>query len=180
MDNSAFRLSAWRANARRPTSRSTASLLGKIAEKCGLADFQGMHDVIDTGIFVAALAKKMQRGFDDLLAEARFLTFAKPRDWPVPGGGVAAPFFFLASLRWFLEELVGRLLAVFPRRKIRFLLLLRRVWRDHDSDSRTNIIVTKAKLQGLATIGSDAFSQSELLEARPMQPDHSVYGRPII
>jgi len=54
---------------------------------------------------------------------------------------------------------------------------MRRPWRDKDLDSRTNIIVTKAKLQDLAIMGSDAFSQSESIEARPVQPDHSIDGR---
>ena len=54
---------------------------------------------------------------------------------------------------------------------------MRRPWRDKDLDSRTNIIVTKAKLQDLAIMGGDAFSQSESIEARPVQPDHSIYGR---
>jgi hypothetical protein len=54
---------------------------------------------------------------------------------------------------------------------------MRRPWRGPDFDSRTNIIVTKAKLQGLAIVGSEAFSQSESIEARPVQPDDSIYGR---
>jgi len=58
-------------------------------------------------------------------------------------------------------------------------VLERRAWRDQNSDSRTNIIVTKAKLQGLAIMGSDVFFQSESIEARPVQPDHSIYGRPL-
>jgi hypothetical protein len=36
--------------------------------------------------------------------------------------------------------------------------MMRRPWRGKDLDSRTNIIVTKAKLQGLAIMDSDAFS----------------------
>jgi len=28
-------------------------------------------------------------------------------------------------------------------------------------------------------MGSDVFFQSESIEARPVQPDHSIYGRPL-
>ena len=50
---------------------------GEIAEESGLADFERLHDVVNARLFVAALAKKMQSRFDDLLAEARFLAFAQ-------------------------------------------------------------------------------------------------------
>jgi hypothetical protein len=39
--------------------------------------------------------------------------------------------------------------------------MMRRPWRGKDLDSHTNIIVTKAELQGLVIMGSDSFSQSE-------------------
>ena len=42
--------------------------------------------------------------------------------------------------------------------------MMRRPWRDKDLDSRTNIIVTKARLQGFVIMGGDAFSQSEATE----------------
>src|SRR5580704_12149934 len=52
-------------------------LARKIAEKCGLADFEGVNDVVYAGLLVTALAEKMEGGFNDLLAQALLLAFAK-------------------------------------------------------------------------------------------------------
>jgi hypothetical protein len=50
-----------------------------------------VYDIVDARVFVAALAKKMQSRFDDLLAKPRFLAFAKPRRGLLPGGRAVAP-----------------------------------------------------------------------------------------
>src|ERR1700679_1913250 len=50
---------------------------GKIAKKCGLADFEGLDDVIDTCGFVSVLAKQADGSIDDLLAQARFFALAE-------------------------------------------------------------------------------------------------------
>jgi hypothetical protein len=65
---------------------------GEIAEKRGLANFQSLNNVVDACVLVAALAKKMQSRFHDLLAKARFLAFAKAGHWPLAGRLIAAPF----------------------------------------------------------------------------------------
>jgi hypothetical protein len=64
---------------------------GEVAEKRRLADFQSVYNIVDARVFVAALAKKMQSRFDDLLAKPRFLAFAKPRRGFLPGGWAVAP-----------------------------------------------------------------------------------------
>jgi hypothetical protein len=64
---------------------------GEVAEKCRLAYFQSVHNIVDARVFVAALSKKMQSRFDDLLAKPRFLAFAQARRGLLPGGGAAAP-----------------------------------------------------------------------------------------
>src|SRR6202140_3932037 len=66
---------------------------GKITAECRLADFQGMNNVVDACVFIAALTKKMQCRFDDLLTKARFLTFAKTGYWFLSRGWMLAPFF---------------------------------------------------------------------------------------
>ena len=63
---------------------------GEITEESGLADFQSLHDVVNARFFIAALAKKMQGRFDDLLAQARFLAFAQAADWFFARARVAA------------------------------------------------------------------------------------------
>jgi hypothetical protein len=63
---------------------------GEIAEECGLADFQGLHNVVNACFFITALAKKMQGRFDDLLPEAGFLAFAKAADRFFSGSRAAA------------------------------------------------------------------------------------------
>jgi hypothetical protein len=52
-----------------------------------------MDNVVDSRVFIAAPAEKMQRRFHDLLTKARFLSLAKPGDWFLPNGRTAAPFF---------------------------------------------------------------------------------------
>src|SRR5580700_6222512 len=59
-------------------------LAGEIAEKSGLADFQSMHYVVDAGVLIAPLPKKVQGRFDDLLAKARFLAFTKAAHLALP------------------------------------------------------------------------------------------------
>src|SRR5271155_3036203 len=63
-------------------------LTGEIAEESGLADLQGLHDVVNARLLVAALAKKMQGCFDDLLAQTGLLAFAKATEWFFPRAGV--------------------------------------------------------------------------------------------
>jgi len=122
-----------------------------------------MHNVIDARVLVAALPKKMQCRFDDLADGWRaFFAFAKPRDWLVSGGGMATALFFVRAPSLITRGVVDCLLAVFPRRTICFLRRMRRPWRGPDFDSRTNIIVTKAKLQGLAIMGSGSQEASSV------------------
>src|SRR5256884_5810353 len=71
---------------------------GKIAEKRGLANFQSLNNVVDACVLVAALAKKMQSRFDDLLTKARFLAFAKAGHRPLAGRLMTVPFFLSFAL----------------------------------------------------------------------------------
>jgi len=64
--------------ARSPTSRRTASLLGKISEKSGLADFEHLHNVVDPGVIVSVPAKQLDRGADNLLPQACLLPLPQP------------------------------------------------------------------------------------------------------
>src|ERR1039458_32945 len=53
-------------------------LTGKIPEKGGLADFEHLHDVVDSGVLVSVLAKQLDRSIDNLLPQARLLPLPKP------------------------------------------------------------------------------------------------------
>jgi hypothetical protein len=46
-----------------------------------------MHYVVDAGILIAPLPKKVQGRFDDLLAKARFLAFTKAARLALPRTG---------------------------------------------------------------------------------------------
>lgn len=49
----------------------------KITEKSGLADFEDLDNIIDSGFLVATFAEQPDGSFDDLLAQSCFLAFAK-------------------------------------------------------------------------------------------------------
>src|SRR5579863_8982534 len=87
-----FRLKAFRLAREGTASDLTQNRIfaREIAKKSGLADFQSVHDVVDACVFVAALAEKVQSGFDDLLSEARLLSFTKPGGWLLAGARMAA------------------------------------------------------------------------------------------
>ncbi len=50
---------------------------GEIAEECGLTDFENLHNIFDAGIFVSLGAEEPQCGFNNFLAQPRFLALAE-------------------------------------------------------------------------------------------------------
>src|ERR1700722_194240 len=52
---------------------------GKIAEECWLADFENLHNIFDAGVFVSLGAEEPQWGFNNFLAQPRFLALAEPQ-----------------------------------------------------------------------------------------------------
>ena len=49
----------------------------KVAKKRGLADFEDLDDVLDSGVLVTMLAEQANRGVNDLLPQPSFLALAK-------------------------------------------------------------------------------------------------------
>jgi hypothetical protein len=49
----------------------------KVAEKRRLADFEDLHDVLDSGVLVTVLAEQANGGINDLLPQPSFLALAK-------------------------------------------------------------------------------------------------------
>src|SRR6266851_7315388 len=47
----------------------------KVAEESRLANFEGLHNIVDTRLFIPPLAEQSNRSIDDLLTEACFLAF---------------------------------------------------------------------------------------------------------
>ena len=52
-------------------------LAREVAEKRGLADFQDLNDIFDSGILVSAFAEQANRSVNDLLPQPRFFALAK-------------------------------------------------------------------------------------------------------
>src|SRR5216684_1753786 len=71
LESSFLKCSVMQANPRLPTSPKTASLLGK----CRLANFKGLHDIVDARFLVPSLAKQSNCGIYDLLTETCLLAF---------------------------------------------------------------------------------------------------------
>jgi hypothetical protein len=50
---------------------------GKIPEKCWLADFQNLHNVFDSGVFVPARTEQANGRVDNLLPQSGLLALAE-------------------------------------------------------------------------------------------------------
>ena len=50
-------------------------LTWEVAKKCGRADLENVNDVVDSGVFVATLAKQVSCRLHNLLPQVLFLTF---------------------------------------------------------------------------------------------------------
>src|SRR5215831_880268 len=65
------------AEAASPDLAQNGILAREISEKCGLADFQGRNDILDSRVFVAILPKQANGSLDNLLPQPRLFPLAK-------------------------------------------------------------------------------------------------------